>query len=268
MLAELTRKMTDLSLAQGALNPRMPPPSVQKTFGIPNHSSPHFRGREPLLEKVARLFEESPGVAIHGMPGVGKTQFAMKYAIENRDSYDHIFWISGSSLKCVQDGLLQILDQVQHDDRFRSAENHIKLDIVKRWLESEPTRWLLVIDNVEGTQVRGIRNLLPRLDLANGHILCTGKDRQAMTHLLALRSNSCCIELPVLGLDDCVELFVERAGIDPGDSKAREGAENIVRSFGFLPLAVEGAAALVSTFEGGLGGFLEALSQCKHAVRL
>jgi hypothetical protein len=76
---------------------------------IPYPSNHRFSGRQDLLDTMQQhLVEEGAqsmrSVALTGMPGVGKTQLALKFAHLNNARFKFIFWISASSAeKILQD---------------------------------------------------------------------------------------------------------------------------------------------------------------------
>jgi hypothetical protein len=83
---------------------------------------------------------------IYGMPGLGKTS----YAVEAYDQglYSQVFWSSGTTVDKLNEGIAKILDLLGHPDRFK-MEQGAKLTVARIWLESahcnETVRSLLAI---------------------------------------------------------------------------------------------------------------------------
>ena len=135
----------------------------------------HFMGRKSELAKIRSMLtprqDNIPAqCAIVGMPGLGKTQLALKHTLEVFDQARGpiIFWTSAATTEKLAQGLCKILDLVDHVDRDHADQN-VKLSAAQRWLEGTghdfPLLWLLVLDNVNEESVPFLREHLPR---ANG----------------------------------------------------------------------------------------------------
>lgn len=79
---------------------------------------------------TGRMLEPSRA-AVFGMPGLAKTQLALKYAASTYTyRYSHIFWISAASVGKIREGYETILDALELPERF-SSEQHLKVAAVK-----------------------------------------------------------------------------------------------------------------------------------------
>ena len=47
-------------------------------------------------------------VALYGLSGVGKTQLALKFAIEYQDRYNYIFFVNASSLEILRNDFIKL----------------------------------------------------------------------------------------------------------------------------------------------------------------
>jgi Cdc6-like AAA superfamily ATPase len=86
--------------------------------------SVHFSGRNSELEILEKNLRETSAnqpsrCAVHGMPGLGKTQLALQYTKRFFDSRPNalVFWIPASSIEKVNQSFSKILNLVAHPDR-------------------------------------------------------------------------------------------------------------------------------------------------------
>jgi hypothetical protein len=112
------------------LDPERPPISPRSVNDAPlGILSVHFTGREKevtfIKDALAKVESGKPSCcAVHGMPGVGKSQLILHYAKTSFDEgrYSYVFWISGTSIDKVNHELTQILDLVGHPDRHQQEQ--------------------------------------------------------------------------------------------------------------------------------------------------
>lgn len=119
--------------------------------------SAYFGGRDMELLQLDTFFQKRSDYdiqryAIYGMPGVGKTQVALKYAISHWPSrYAMVFWLPANTTERLNQGFANILNLVGHVDR-NHPEQPARLTSARRWLEdcrtNTPKSWLLMVDNV------------------------------------------------------------------------------------------------------------------------
>ncbi|TDD39242.1 tetratricopeptide repeat protein [Actinomadura sp. KC06] len=207
-----------------------------------------FTGRGRLLEVIRdQLLGTTQRIvmpqALHGLGGVGKTQVALEYAHRFKADYDLVWWISAQSADSIRLALATLAEQPQL--RLRVGENiadaaGAALEALRR---GEPTsRWLLIFDNAENPE-----ELKPYLPGGDGHVLITSRD-PAWTEL----ANP--IAVDVFTEEEAAEHLVRRV-----QDISEESARKIGTALGYLPLAIEQAAAwLASTFMPA-GEYLEAL---------
>lgn len=101
----------------------------------------YFCGREKEIEKLHELLVKERKVFLHGIAGIGKSEFVKAYAKKYKKSYRNILYIaySGSLKHDIMD--LDFVDDLQEDseeDRFRKHN---------RFLRSLKEDTLLIIDN-------------------------------------------------------------------------------------------------------------------------
>ncbi|WP_433332236.1 FxSxx-COOH system tetratricopeptide repeat protein [Spirillospora sp. CA-294931] len=195
-----------------------------------------FTGRSQLLERLRdQLLGTTQRVvlpqALHGLGGVGKTQVALEYAHRFKADYDLVWWISAQQPDSIRAALAKLAERIG----LRVGENiadaaGAALEALRR---GDPTsRWLLVFDNADNPEE--LESYLPGGD---GHVVITSRD-PAWTQLATPQA---------------VEVFTEEESIRHLIRRVPEisedNARKIGKALGYLPLAIEQAAAwLASTF--------------------
>jgi len=130
---------------------RKSPPShpgvMPKQIRAPVHSvniveNPDFFGRETELDKLKTLLidehkEAKPtACSLHGNPGVGKTQIALKFVYQHRDKFDAVFWVSADP-KYATEALRTFGNIGRRLGLFTGdtiEDNHV--EIVLEWLQT------------------------------------------------------------------------------------------------------------------------------------
>lgn len=96
---------------------------------------------------------------LHGLGGMGKTQLAVKYALEHHRSYSAVIWLDGSSEDRLKQSFVKAAHRVPHTQLSAQAtkglqSSHINIDVVVKgvlqWLSLPSNKhWLMIIDNVD-----------------------------------------------------------------------------------------------------------------------
>lgn len=241
--------------------------------------SQHFTGRIEELAQLrtmisCRRSSDQPGrCAIVGMPGLGKTQLALKTASEvfGQLKAVSILWVSAATSERFIQGYSKILDLVDHIDRDHSDQS-VKLASTQRWLECDknpqinPDRgnfstttttdaelsWLLICDNVNDDTVPLLRENLPRCN-KRGVIMITARNMdvaKAFTYPDEQRQQIMGLDLPKR--EEAVELLCKELeslqSYRPHSKPAMdvEKAEELVLSLGRLPFAISQAASFAN----------------------
>lgn len=240
---ELVRGLRDLQAEETVIQK-----AADKSFVVPYQQNPHFIGRTKLLQMLReKLLAKIPNrfnhrIALQGMAGVGKSQCALAYVYENKDCYKRIYWISGES----RASLLLGYQKIANDAKLAvvNGTNPAEIaDLVFSWLRQQPS-WLLVVDNLDDIKVAD--SVLPE----NGpqtHTILTTRDRNAA----GIPAES--LEVDILGMDDSIALLSVISGCT---SQSNLGElERIVMELGYLPLAIEQAAAYVREVTGDFSSY-------------
>ncbi len=223
--------------------------AVAKTFrpwNVPHSRNEAFTGREEILTQLCADLEKKNKQALFGLGGVGKTQIAVEYACRQREEYTAVLWTFADSEQSVRGGfsaIAKLLDLPEKD----SAEQAKVTGAVKSWLEQNQG-WLLVLDNADDPAL--LKPFLPQQ--GKGHILLTS--RAHTFHALGILTPC---EIDVLSKDEAREFLLRRTGKDANAKSF--GADALARELGYLPLALEQAAAYIvengTNFESYLAGF-------------
>lgn len=212
----------------------LPPEALELPLEAPPHMinlpgrTGLFIGREPELARLDSAFEDTGGVvvqAVHGLGGIGKSTLAAKWAAGRTGSYNPVWWITAETPGDLEAGLAELAVALQPALRDVLSPQ-ARSERAVRWL-AEHEGWLLVLDNV--SDPADVRRLLGRT--TGGRFLITTR-RASGWHGIAQP-----LSLDVLELPQAVELFERIHG------GTAEGVEELCAELGCLPLAVEQAAA-------------------------
>ena len=221
-----------------------PPPfpgSLPPVWNLTHHRNPNFVGREALLHTLGVAFADGPSLVtkvITGLGGVGKTQLTVELAYRHRERFDVVWWVRAENPLSLRADLAALAAALQlgHDTDDLEA----RAAMARRWLEHHD-RWLLVLDNADDPTA--IASARPQG--GGGIVLITsrGGDWQAMADVVLV---------DVMAPDEA-EAFLSRRSRRSEPEAARELAAEL----GYLPLALEQAAAFVAQTPGlSVGDYL------------
>ncbi len=208
---------------------------------VPYARNPYFTGRETTLQNLHEALNKdsatvlTQGHAISGLGGIGKTQTAVEYTYRYRSKYHYIFWVRADTEVALNVGFVEIakLLDLPEQNATNPADT---VQAVKHWLE-HTGEWLLIFDNADAPDL--LKIYYP--PTPRGHIMLTSRahvfDTLGIARPLALEKMD-----PEEALDFLFKR-TERAQIDPTEKNA---AEKLAAELGFLPLALEQAAAYIT----------------------
>lgn len=181
------------------------------------------------------------------MPGVGKTQLALRYArlASERSQYIYIFWVSAASVEKLARDFSKVADLLCLS-RQHALDQVTKSTLARTWLEDSTIKkkWLLVLDNVTRETVTMIlADILPRRN-NYGRLLFTTRTG-TIADSCTIPDQSLPIALQPPGNDDAIAMLAAGAEMGGGstDEASNADLERIVRSVGNLPLAIDQAAS-------------------------
>ena len=258
--ARLSRMVTDAikGRAKPSEKPGFPPASravprkarfpetLPQVWNVPARN-PHFTGRGPELDDLARVLAAGAAVAVHsvrGMGGVGKTLLATEYAYAHATDYEVVWWIAAEEPAAIPDQFAALAVRLGLDP---IADPDALPGLVHDQLRSVPG-WLLIFDNAD--RVADIRPWLPAGPLpvgVPGHVIVTTR-RGGFAAIGAV------LDLDVVALPDAVRLLRTRV-----PDLAQNIGEQIAEELGRLPLALEQAAAYLDVCQMPGREYLELL---------
>ena len=147
--------------------------------------------------------------------------------------------------------MAEVLDLPEKDE----SDSTKVVAAVRRWLGREPG-YLLILDNADDPAL--VKPYLP--PDPRGHVLLTSRAHNF--DVLGIRKP---IRLPVLPPDKALEFLGKRTGREgPLDPAEQDAARTLAAELGYLPLALEQAAAYMVEHEEAFAVYLAAY----HALRL
>jgi tetratricopeptide (TPR) repeat protein len=200
------------------------------------HNLPAPRNRtfvdrtEDLAELATVMSGEPPGSppVVHGLGGTGKSTLALHFAHAARARYSPVWWIPADSPVSVTQGFADLAARLSPGDDLAAKTSAEAAAWAVNWLQSHDG-WLLVFD--DAASPRHLESLLGTLT-AGRHLITTR--RATGWHRIARP-----LPLAVLPADAALELLSQVTG----DGSDREALEAVAAELGYLPLALEQAAA-------------------------
>lgn len=251
---------------QGGSSPiPLPLSSSAKTFSVPDLLSRYFVGRKNILAGLHNSLVGSDDrsrprkAALWGIPGVGKSQVAFRYAGDTIQKYTNVFYIrADSKVQLVSEfrviaEVLSLIDRQQAD-----AEEHVIIEVVKRWLANS-SRWLLIFDNVG--DLRALRQVLPVA--GTGDMLFTTRDSDIARSLANPEAD---FEVKPFGRDHAVEMVGRLLEQDTLDAETAATAQKLHTLVDGLPIAIEQTVTLAHLRGITLATMLEQLQSHRHGV--
>jgi hypothetical protein len=208
---------------------------------LPFASNPAFTGREEELRNLQVKFqkgEQHSGiltVVVHGLGGVGKTQLAVEYAWKNPAQYKAVLWVQADNPETLGDSLSELLSVLDLPGG-REKEKALQVKAVMRWLRDNQG-WLLIADNVDtDAAVAAVQEqFTPSLP---GDLMITSRDNRWSVTARHL-DLKCLLPEAAAGF---LQNRMTQAGHHAGDDTS---ALAVAHALGYLPLALEQAAALM-----------------------
>ena len=165
-----------------------------------------------------------------GLGGVGKTQIALEFTYRFAYEYDTIWWLGAETPQAMQQAAVEFLARKKLPE---VCENEaVVCGAFASWFEQNE-RWLLVFDNVDDFDA--ITPFLPKNN--NGNVLITTRLQRGFIGKK--------MDIAVFDEDEAVAFLLRRTGL-----KDKTDAAKLAARLGYLPLALEQAAAYIQENNG------------------
>ncbi len=233
------------------VKPRFPG-SLPPVWNVPHRRNPNFTGRDALLGDLRQALATGGHAAltqaIHGLGGVGKTQLAVEYAYRNASEYDAVWWVRAEEPTTFAADYAALATE-QKLFPTEVTDQKALVAAAKGWLQRSPN-WLLVLDN--SPNPGAVRDYLP--SRVAGHVLITSRD----PNWGALAKP---VEVEVFTPEDARAFLLRRA-----NSNDAAGADALAKELGYLPLALEQAAAYIVETALSFGAYLVRFRRSHRAM--
>jgi TIR domain/Uncharacterized protein conserved in bacteria (DUF2272) len=227
------------------------PSAVSEIWNVPARNR-NFTGRSDWLAQLGRAgAADRRGVVVHaiaGLGGIGKSQLAIEFAYRNAEEYRLVWWVRAETPASRQQDLLALARRLPLPT-VETAPVDDQIAALRSWLERSD-KWLLIFDNVESPN--DIRDLLPQAGA--GHVLLT-------TRNLTWGPIASVLKLDLWTPEEAVEYLTKRTKHD--NAKA---AAALAETLGFLPLAIEQAAAYIDESQITIAGYTELFRKSRRRL--
>lgn len=212
-------------------------PAAPKVENLPKHNR-FFYGREELLVTIERRYQEGVHIqSMFGMGGVGKTQIALQYAHLHSADYATIWWFNAESKASLQSSVSKFLAAKKIVPKGRDTDS-VRLAFLNYC--TKHSGWLFIYDNAEygaEEEYETLSDYFPSAP-ASGDVLLTTRCKNPF-------ENAIHIEIPVFNHEEAVRFLQKRSRLED-----QFNAKTVAAQLGFLPLALEYAAAYIRETPG------------------
>ncbi|KAA6413191.1 MAG: hypothetical protein FRX48_02935 [Lasallia pustulata] len=234
--------------------------------GIPE--TENFIGRKEELAKIKEAFQgdgsQRAVVLLHGLGGIGKTQLAVTFVKEHRDTYSAIFWLNGKNEDTLKQSFAVMANRLYKEYPFsallRTAAEAKDVDqivvTIRQWLSAkENHRWMLVFDNIDNPKLPGnedpqaydVRLYFP--EAYQGSILITTRSsRLKIGKVVSVRK--------LVDIRESIAILTSKSGRVNLDRALNTYARDLVNELDGLPLALTTAGAYLSQVSTSLEDYL------------
>ena len=203
-----------------------------------------FQPRPALLAQLNRASQGPPAVVLTGTWGVGKTQLAAAYARARlAGGWRLIAWVNARDSESLLAGLAAVAEAAALSDGGSRPGPADAGQALRRWLEADGSRCLLVFDDAEDLGL--LRPFVPAAGAAR--VLITVA-REPVAEL------GTSVPVDVFSAEEALALLDGRTGLAD-----EAGASAVAAELGHLPLALDQAAAVIAGQHLGYAAYLAKL---------
>jgi tetratricopeptide (TPR) repeat protein len=147
---ELVERLRQLLCPVGEPKPGRAPQSQYRLITKIPQAREHFLGREDLMQEITDAFSAGNRVLfLEGLGGIGKSELAKQYALQNRDRFDKILFVTYTNGLCpmvCDKNLIQIEGLEQEQEESDAAFFTRKMQVFRTLADD---RTLLIVDNFD-----------------------------------------------------------------------------------------------------------------------
>jgi len=182
------------------------------------HEDTIFFGRKEILSDLNNSLNSSSyntnQMVLIGLPGIGKTQTAKRYAKDFYKDYDIVWWFYPSENLDNQFFFLAkaINEKILKNDRpllISSTNPNETIDQIKDFLRTTSNNWLLIFDDIEKTE-QVLKYIPEHHTKSRAHILITSKNAKGWSNYYHLnkftRETSISLLQTITGDNDILSL--------------------------------------------------------------
>lgn len=223
-----------------------------------------YIGRARELDIIKEAFEEAESPApvqkrfiIQGQPGTGKTELALRYAIENKNKFWGVFWVDASSKENATRSYADMAKTFGEN----STEHAAKQFLANRHAMHP---WLLILDNADDDDI-SIDGLCP--PGRNGYVLVTTRNPGKTSDGTV---GGGFVELNVMQENDASDLLLTAAKYveKSRTPSVLEKAGHICRKLHHLPLAIVHAGQAIFVHNLKLADYMDYFSNEARRIRI
>jgi tetratricopeptide (TPR) repeat protein/MinD-like ATPase involved in chromosome partitioning or flagellar assembly len=226
------------------------------THNLPRRPARVFVGRQGALRELSDALtgDASAAVtqAVYGLGGVGKSELALQHASGHQADYNLIWWITAEDPAQIQAGLAALAARL-YPQIATAGTTEDAAGWATGWLQAHHG-WLLILDNVNDPA--DVEPLLGQL--TGGHVLITTRRDTGWDQIASS------IRLDVLDPGPAAELLITRTSSH--GQPDQDAAAAVAAELGYLPLALDQAAAYISQTRITLAAYLQRLRQVPAAM--
>lgn len=245
-----------ISLAAGAIPTPADVTAPPGAHNLPRLPARVFVGRDTALDQLTTALAENASAvvtqAIYGLGGVGKSELALHHADSHRTGYTLIWWVISEDETQIQTALAALAARLCPAIAMAGTTEDAA-GWAMAWLQTHEG-WLLILDNVN--ESRDVEPLISQL--TGGHILVTTRRDTGWDQIGEP------VHLDVLDPSSAAQLLTTRTGHH--DDADYEVATSIADELGYLPLALDQAAAYITETHIGFATYLQRLRQHPAAM--
>lgn len=242
---------------QASSDPPGGPEEVARSWNLPFRRNPFFTGREATLAKlrdmlhVQKTIAITPGYAISGLGGIGKTQFVLEYAYRFRAEYSVVLWARAETRTVLLNDLMALATVIGLPPQQERDQQHT-LQAIQQWL-MQHSDWLLILDNLEDMAL--LEEIAP--SEIKGHLLFTTRAQATGSVAQHLAVEQMSEEEGALFLLRRAKRIDLHQSLEQVVAHDRARAQAIAAALDGLPLALDQAGAYIEETGCSLADYLE-----------